>query len=186
MKKIALIFVSVCCAVVMAKAEMLWKPGYVVTNAGDTLKGEVKVNDKKEFDLFRKVTLKLSETEKKMYNPNKIKEYTVDGQRFIVKSIDGENVFVKVVAQGAVTLYQHQFEYYHGEEVRYDTEFYIEKNNDLSKIKGNKFKKLVAEIMADNAELVKKVQESDGKYEGDAIVEVVNEYNTWFKEQKKG
>lgn len=186
MKKFVLLFVSVCCAVVMSQAAMIWKPGYVVTNAGDTVKGEVKVNDKKEFDLFRKVTLKLSETEKKMYNPTKIKEYTVDGQRFIAKSIDGENVFVKVVAQGAVTLYQHQFEYYHGEEVRYDTEYYIEKNNDLSKIKGNKFKKIVAEIMADNAELVKKVQESDGKYEGDAIVEVVNEYNTWFKEQNKG
>lgn len=186
MKKFALLFVSVCCAVVMAQAEMIWKPGYVVTNAGDTVKGDVRINDKKEFDLFRKVTLKLSETEKKMYNPAKIKEYTVDGQRFIVKKIDDENVFVKVVSEGAVTLYQHQFEYYHGEEVRYDTEYYVEKSGQLNKIKGNKFKKLVAEIMADNAELVKKVQESESKYEGEAIVEVINEYNTWFREQKKG
>ena len=165
---------------------MLWKTGYVITNAGDTVKGTVRVNDKKEFELYRKVTLKLSETEKKMYNPAKIKEYVVDGQRFVVRKIDEENVFVKVISEGAVNLYQHQFEYYHGEEVRYDTEFYVEKDKKSSKIKGNKFKKLVAEIMADNAELVKKVQESESKYEGDAIVEVVNEYNTWYREQNKG
>jgi len=184
MKKFSLLCTLALLAGTMARAEMIWKPGFVITNNGDTIRGDVKVNDKKEYDLFRKVTLKLSETEKKMFNPSKIKSYVVDGQQFVVRKIDDEMVFVKVLSQGGVNLYQHQFEYYHGEEVRHDSEYYLEKSGtELTKVKGNKFKKIVAEVMADHTELVQKVQQSEGKYEGDAIVEVVEEYNAWRRKK---
>ncbi|TND08671.1 MAG: hypothetical protein FD123_1887 [Bacteroidetes bacterium] len=190
MKKLALLIASIGVTFI-AQAGMIWKPGFVVTVKGDTVRGDVKINDKKEFDLFRKVSMKLSETENKTFKPEKLKEYTVDGQRFITKKIDDEFVFVKVVAHGQVNLYLHQFEVYHGEEVRHDSEYYIEKSSTASadsqpaKIKGSgKFKKLVAELMNDHEELVKKVQSSDSKYEGEAIVEVITEYNDWAKQNK--
>lgn len=188
MKKISLIALSVLFTATMAQAAMLWKPGFVVTNTGDTIRGDVRINDKKEFDLFRKVTVKLSESQTKMFNPNKVKEYTVDGKHFVARMVDDEMVFVKVVSEGGVTLYQHQFEVYHGDEIRYDSEYYVAKAgaDELTKVKESKFKKLVAELMSDNEDLVKKVQENDAKYEGDAIVEIFNEYNAWYREQKKG
>lgn len=190
MKKLALLLVSAGFALA-AQAGMIYKPGFVITSKGDTVRGEVKINEKKEFDLFRKVSVKLSETESKTFKPDKVKEYSVDGQRFITKKIDDEYVFVKVVAMGELNLYMHQFEFYHGEEVRHDSEYYIEKGNlnqpdsQPSKIKGSgKFKKMVAELMGDHTELVKKIQTSDNKYEGEAMVEVVVEYNDWVKQNK--
>ena len=42
------------------KAQLLWKKGYVLLATGDTVKGEIKVNPKKEFDFYSKVMVKRS------------------------------------------------------------------------------------------------------------------------------
>ena len=73
--------------------------GYIITLKGDTVRGEIKYNPKKELELYTKITFKVSETEKKAYGPDKIKEYNLDGQTFIPREIDGELKFIKRIKQ---------------------------------------------------------------------------------------
>ncbi len=160
----------------------MWKPGYVILNSGDTVKGEVKYNTKKELQLFSKVTLKQSETMKN-YKPDQIKEYGYEDVKFLTRTMDKELVFLKLVSAGKINLFEWQFEVYHGDEIQVEKDYYIEKTagsaKEPEKLKGNKFKKTVAEMMADHTELVSRVEADNKKYEITEMQSVIEEYNEW-------
>lgn len=164
------------------KAEYVWKPGYVILNSGDTVKGEVKYNTKKELQLFSKVTLKQGETMKN-YKPDQIKEYGYEDVKFLTRTMDKELVFLKLVSAGKINLFEWQFEVYHGDEIQVEKDYYIEKTagsaKEPEKLKGNKFKKTVAEMMADHTELVSRVEADNKKYEIAEMQSVIEEYNEW-------
>lgn len=161
-----------------------WKKGYAVLVNGDTIKGEVKVNLKKEQDMRTRVTVRKSEEEKKSFNAVKVKEYVFDDTRYVTRTVDGESIFVKCISLGAINLYEHLYEWQSGNDIVYKPELYLEKANstELVKVKSGKFKKLVEEYMADNTSLVQDVK--DRKYEFEQFAEVVQQYNAWFKTQK--
>jgi hypothetical protein len=167
-----------------AKAQLLWKTGYVVLNSGDTVKGEIKVNAKKEFDFYSKVMVKKSEEEKKTFNSTKAREFCFDGTKFVSRLVEGESSFVKCLSMGAINLYEHQYEWQSGNSIVYKSEFFIEKANskEMVRVKSGHFKKIVDEYMGDNADLVKDVH--DKKYDFDQLAEVVQTYNSWIKTQK--
>ncbi|HEV7231860.1 MAG TPA: hypothetical protein VGO45_11055 [Bacteroidia bacterium] len=167
-----------------SNAQLLWKKGYVLLASGDTVKGEIKVNPKKEFDFYSKVMVKKSEDEKKTFNPAKVKEFCFDETRFVSRQVEGENSFVKCLALGAVNLYEHQYEWQSGNSIVYKSEFFIEKANssEMVRVKSGHFRKIVEQYMGDNAGLLKDVQ--DKKYDFDQLAEVVQAYNTWVKTQK--
>lgn len=170
-----------------AVAQGTFVKGYIINLKGDTVKGELKHNPKKEIDLYSKVMLKLSEQDKKFYKPDKIKGYNLNGKVFVSRTLEKELVFMKVISTGAITLYEHQIVWLNklNEEV-VESEYYAEKKGDASpvKIKSGKFKKQICEIMSDNKELIKDVE--DKKYEYQNIVDIFEQYNTWAKEQNKG
>lgn len=185
MKKIfALSFLFVAATVIPAHAELVWKSGYIVLVSGDSVKGDIRVNTKKELPLFQKVALKQGQSTK-TYKPEQVKEYGFEEMRFVSKKVDGENMFLKVLSDGQVNLYEGQFEFYRGDQLIVEKEYYIEKNGDgeLQKAKPGKFKKTVAEIMSDNTELVARVQGEDKKYEIGDMLSVVQEYNEWYEQQ---
>ncbi|MBI3509404.1 MAG: hypothetical protein HY064_01990 [Bacteroidetes bacterium] len=166
-------------------AELVWKTGYVILNSGDSVKGDIHVNTTKELSLFSKVSLKQGEATK-TYKPEVVKEFGFEQTRFISRTIDGELSFVKVLSSGRINLYELQYELQRGNEVIVDSDYFIEKNDgsgSLEKVKTGKFKKTVAELMADNTELVARVQNDDKKYEIADIQKVVEEYNTWYQQQ---
>ena len=167
-----------------AQAQMLWKKGYVLLNSGDTVKGEIRINPKKEFDCYSKVTVKKSEEEKKTFNPVKAKEYCFEETRFVSRLVEGEGSFVKCISIGAVNLYEHQYEWQSGNEIIYKSEFFIEKaqSKEIVRVRPGKFKKIVEEYMGDNAELLQEVK--DKKYDFEQLSEVVQTYNSWAKTQK--
>ena len=167
-----------------AGAQLLWKKGYVLLASGDTVKGEIKVNPKKEFDFYSKVMVKKSEDEKKTFNPTKAKEFCFDETRFVSRQVDGENSFVKCLSLGAINLYEYQYEMQNGNSIVYRSEYYIEKSNaaGMVRVKSGHFRKIVDEYMSDNADLVKDVK--DKKYEFEQLTEVVQTYNSWAKTQK--
>jgi hypothetical protein len=163
---------------------IVWKKGYVVLTNGDTMRGEVRVNTKKEQEMRTRVTVRKSEDEKKSFNPIKAKEYVFEDTKYVSRMVDGENTFVKCISMGAINLYEHLYEWQSGNDIVYKPEFYLEKANstEFVKVKSGKFKKIVEEYMADNTELVQEVR--DKKYDFDQFAEVVQQYNAWFKTQK--
>jgi hypothetical protein len=142
------------------------------------LKGEVKKNLKKEFDNFAKVAIRKSEgAEIKTFNPTKVKEYMVDGVKYVSRNIDGEQVFIKLLSSGTVNLYEAQIEVMVMNEIKSKSDYYMEKAGETGpvKIKSGKFRKQVQEVMSDNEEIVKGLE--DKTYEYANIVEVFNTYN---------
>lgn len=186
MKKLfCLLVLFVAGTVTSLHAEMVWKSGYVILTTGDTIKGEIKINTKKELPLFQKVYLKKGEATK-TYKPEQVKEYTYENERFISRKIDGEMQFLKVLSYGRIILYEWQFELQRGADLIVEKEYYIETNDGTGKIektKPGKFKKVVAERMADHAELVARVQNEDKKYEIGDVQNIVTEYNTWYEQE---
>jgi alpha-L-fucosidase len=173
---------------IASTAEMVYKSGYVILNSGDTVRGDIKVNTKKELPLFAKVILKQGETSK-TYKPEQVKGYSLDGTQFLTRKLGGEMVFLKVVTSGRIIIFEHQFEVYHGDQTLVEKEFYVEKNdgvsNELVKMKGNKFKKLSAELMSDHSELVAKINQEDKKMEFADMQAYIEEYNSWHNNQSQ-
>lgn len=160
-----------------AIAQVKYFPGYVIMLNGDSLKGEIKKNMKKEFDNFTKASFRKKEgSEIKSYTPAKIKEYCVDGITFVSRNVDGEQVFVKRISKGAVNLYEAQTEILQMNELKVKSDYYMEKSGgEFVKVKSSKFKKQMSDVMADNEEIVKALEEK--KYDYENIVEVVKAYN---------
>jgi hypothetical protein len=158
-------------------AQAKYFPGYVVMLNGDTLKGEVKKNPKREFDSFTKAAYRKKEGgEIKTFNPTKIKEYCVEGVIFVSRNVDGEQVFVKRLSKGSVNLYESQIEVLQMNDIKVKSDYYMEKKSgEFMKIKSGKFQKQVVEAMSDNEEIVKALEEK--KYEYGNIVELFNAYN---------
>lgn len=166
-------------------AELVYKTGYVVLISGDSVKGDIRVNTKKELPLYQKVAVKQGESTK-TYKPEQVKEYGFESTLFVARKVDGEMQFLKVISSGHVNLYELQFEVQRGDALIVESEYYIEKNDgtaELQKAKSGKFKKTVAELMNDNAELVARVESSDKKYEIAEMKQVCEEYNSWFEQQ---
>lgn len=187
-KHVTLILLLVLGAFSAANAELVWKTGYVIMNNGDTLKGEIKYNTKKELSLFSKVPFRQGEVVK-TYKPDQIKEFSFEETRFLTRTMDKELVFLKLVSEGAINLFEWQFEMQHGEKMVVDSDYYIEKvgssEKEPQKLKGNKFKKTVSELMTDNTELVARVEADDKKYEFGEMKSVIEEYNVWYAEQNQ-
>jgi hypothetical protein len=165
-----------------ASGQVTFTPGYVVLNTGDTIKGEIKHNPKKQFDLFSKVMVKIDEQQRKSYKADKVKSYTFGETTFIAKNMDGEMVFMKRISEGAIDLYEFQYEWINAKnETEIRSEYYLEKEGSAEpvRIKSGRFRKQIAEMMADHQELVKDLEEK--KYDVENLAEVVESYNKWAK-----
>jgi hypothetical protein len=160
-----------------ASAQVKYSPGYVIMLNGDSLKGEIKRNLKREYDNFTKASFRKKEGgEVKSFSPAKIKEYCVDGIIFVSRNVDGEQVFVKCISRGVMNLYESQIEVMQMNEIKVKSDYYLEKSGgEFVKVKSSKFKKQMTDAMADNEEIVKALEEK--KYDYENIVEVVNAYN---------
>ena len=158
-----------------ANAQANYYKGYVILLTGDTLKGEIKMNPKHELDNFTKASYRKNEgSEIKTFNPKKIKEYNVNGVTFVSRNLDGEQIFMKQLSSGLVNLYEEQVEVYQMNEIKVKSDYYMEKAGEAGpiKIKSGKFRKQVEEVMSDNLDIVKGLQ--DKTYDFDNIVEVFN------------
>lgn len=166
----------------LAAAQVTFTPGYVVLNTGDTIKGEIKNNPKKQSELFSKVLVKIDEQQKKSYKADKVSIYTFGESTFISRNMDGEMVFMRRISEGAIDLYEFQYEWINAKnETEVRSEYYLEKegHKEPVRVKSGRFRKQVAEIMADNEQIVKDLEEN--KYDVQNIAEVVESYNKWAK-----
>lgn len=160
-----------------AQAQSAFFPGYIILLTGDTIKGEVKMNPKKDLDLFSKVTFKKGNEAPKVYKANKVKEYKVEKFVFVSRNIEGEQVFIKRISTGLVNLYEWKIEVMQMNDIKEKVDYFMEKVGEVGpvKIKSSKFKKQVADAMGDNEEILKGLENK--KYDFENIVEVFEEYN---------
>ena len=163
--------------------------GYVITLKGDTVKGEIKINQKKEVEPYSKVSVKTQTGEVKTFKPEKTKLYVADNVTYVSKAFSGEAFFFKVLSKGAITLYELHFEeasVSNANEALIKAEFFMEKSDggEIVKIKSGKFKKQVGEVMQDNEAIVEGINEK--KYTYDNIQELFEDYNKQAQGQTKG
>lgn len=92
-------------------AQKSFVPGYIITNKGDTLRGQIK--DRKyitETQSWQKLQFIDSAGKKFTYRPEDIKEYGRRGRqryRTLVVGIESKPTFIQVQEDGAVLLYTH-------------------------------------------------------------------------------
>ena len=176
MKKIIL-FAFLAGLINSISAQSTFEKGYIITLNGDTLQGQIKYNPKNELPLFDVVSFQTNPSDKKSYHANKIKEFSFDGNVYVARMIEDKAVFVKRLSAGAINLYEYRAEEFFMNNVRVNTNYYMEKigNIELVHIKESKFKKQIIEIMADDESVIKDLHEK--KYEYANIVDLFEQYN---------
>ncbi len=171
------------CATVILQAQITFVKGYLITEKGDTLKGEVKMNPKKEYENYNKVFFKDNSGIQKNYKPNKkIKGYGFDNNHFVTITLDEETKFYKRLTTGDITFYKISFEAINMNEVTYDFDYFLFREGDkkLTNAKQNKFKKQLQEWMTGSAGFANDFKDEKIFNEAGAI-EAINKYNEWKK-----
>ena len=163
-------------------SQVTFVKGYLVPLTGDTLRGEVKINPKKEFDTYNKVFFKDASGVQKNYKADKVKAYGFDNKHFFAGDYEGEPMFYKILSSGTINLLEMMYETMQMNEISYKSDYYITKKGDkeFTKVKPGKFKKQLTELMKDNADVLQNM-EDDKKFEIEKVTEVVNQYNDWAK-----
>jgi hypothetical protein len=182
MKKLVILLVAL---PFISFAQQTLVKGYIVQMNGDTVRGDVKINPKKEFELFSKVAFVEPNGMQRIYKADKIRSYSYDGKVFTAVKNDGESVFYKTLSQGALDLFELRYEVLLMNELKVKNEYFMRKkgSDEYVKIKHGRFKKQLAEEMSDNSRLVKELEENK-KIELENMIDVFNQYNTWAKSNK--
>ncbi|MBS1651954.1 MAG: hypothetical protein JSU07_08100 [Bacteroidetes bacterium] len=158
------------------KAQQQFVPGYIVTEKSDTLKGDIKLNSKKEQDLYNKIIFKDTQGIQKTYKPNKVKAYGFDKTHFETKEFGGEKFFFKVIAQGEISMYKLIVEEVRMNASSFSPEYFLIREGDkkMTDVKPAKLKKQLQEMMSGAASYA-----SD--YEGDKNIDEVSAANVITK-----
>lgn len=161
-----------------ANAQITFVKGYIVNEKGDTLKGEVKINPKKEQDNYNKVFFKGEDGTQKNYKANKVKAYGFDKQNYIAMEYEGEQKFYRVLARGEISLYKMMFEVVNMNATSWDGEYYLTRKDDkkMTTVKEGKFKKQLQEMMSGAAGYANEY-DGDKKLDEEKAVEVITKYN---------
>ncbi|MES2679286.1 MAG: hypothetical protein V4635_05345 [Bacteroidota bacterium] len=161
--------------------KVTFEKGYVVNDKGDTLRGEIKFNPKKEQDCYSKVVFKDESGALKNYKPNKAKAYGFNDQRYVAMEFEGEPKFLRVLAEGEINLYKMMFEDISMNKEVVAGEYFVSHKADDKKrtaVKEGKFKKQMTELMKDNTEFINNYEDEKTFNEANAA-EVIKKYNAW-------
>ena len=161
-----------------SNAQIAFVKGYIVNEKGDTVRGEVKINPKKEQGNYDKVFFKDDSGTQKNYKPNKVMAYGFDKQHYITMDYEGEPKFYKALVRGEISLYKMMFEVTNMNATSFDGEYYITRKDDkkMTAVKEGKFKKQLQEMMSGAAGYANDY-EGDKKLNEEKAVEVINNYN---------
>lgn len=155
-------------------------PGYIIGSAGDTIRGEVKVNEKKPQEHYLKVMFRDDKGMQKTYKPNKIKGYGFKETNFIAYGEGEEATFYKALVQGPVSLYQLMYEGLRMNKVAIETEYYLALSGQkhLDAVKERNFRKQLAGVMSDNPTIAEQYPD-EKQFDAEAAASTIKEYNNW-------
>lgn len=98
------------------------KPGYIITNTGDTISGHIKIQP--DYKLYQECTF-IKDNKETIFEPNAIKSYSINNERYFKSGILN-NSFVELLVTGDIFLYKKQ------------NIFFIVKNGKVHKLQKNK------------------------------------------------
>ncbi len=167
-------------------AQIAFTPGYLITESGDTLKGEVKINPKKEHDNHRKVFFKDASGNQKNYKPEKVKGYGYGNNHYLSFNSASEWVFYKRLTNGPIILYKSSFEVTVMNKTDFEFEYFLFKEGDKkpTEVKEHKFKKQLQEWMKDYPEPAEEYKD-EKKLDEAAAVKIITQYNLWKTSQSR-
>lgn len=159
-------------------SQIAFVKGYIVNEKGDTLKGEVKINPKKEQDNYSKVFFKEESGTQKNYKPNKVKAYGFENQNYVSMDYEGELKFYKALVRGEISMYKMMFEIVNMNATSYDGEYYITRQGDkkMTLVKEGKFKKQLQEMMS-GASGYANEYEGEKKINEESAISAIKKYN---------
>jgi len=159
-------------------SQIAFVKGYIVNEKGDTLKGEVKINPKKEQDNYSKVFFKEESGTQKNYKPNKVKAYGFENQNYVSMDYEGELKFYKALVRGEISMYKMMFEIVNMNATSYDGEYYITRQGDkkMTLVKEGKFKKQLQDMMS-GASGYANEYEGDKKINEESAISAIKKYN---------
>lgn len=181
-------------------------PGYIITNAGDTVRGYVEHGDRTRNQTKCIFFTDISNNKtKKTYKPDELKGYSVGDKLYRSVRYSGGLFgkplnFLLIVKQGKVT----QFNFYSKDElikVLMGNETEAQRDARVSKEeivwqKDNEdpipntslflgFAKKVSKLVSDYPELAKKVENKENGYTTLKILDIIDEYNKWWVAKTK-
>ncbi len=158
--------------------------GYIVNMKGDTVRGEIRHNPKKEYDNYEKINFKDEKGLQKNYNPEKIKAFGFADQHYVSFGEGEEAFFYRRLTTGAINMYKFMFQGVRMNQISYESEYYLSKNHkDLEPLKMRRLKKQLTSWMPENDEFIKDYTEPK-EFDPADIAERINKYNTWKAGQK--
>lgn len=167
-------------------AQQKFTPGYIVMPEGDTVRGEVKVNEKKPQEHYAKVMFKDDKGFQRTWKPNKIKAYGFDGNHYIAISENEEPSFYRVVTRGHISLLELKYEGLRMNKVSLESEYFLQVNGEkfLQPVKERNFRKQLSSVMSDNEEIAGQYPD-EKQFEEEAALSAINAYNAWKSGDRK-
>lgn len=172
--------VALATTAVSATAQLSWVNGFVVTNEGDTLQGQVQVNTPAVTSA--KMVFKSETVDKIVHKPFQIKAWgSDDGTVYESKAYqlgkDKYGVFMRrhTAVGGEVQCY----EYWNtdGNGTTGFSQLFMEKQQEMTEVYMGKFKKQMSEYFADNEAIVAEINEGKYKKTLDGLIELIEAYN---------
>lgn len=152
-----------------------YEEGSVLLTSGETIKGWIKFKSGEE--IKNRLTIILNEQEKRTYKHSDIVSFETPDASFISYEIAKEGVFLRVLADGAIQLYELQYAFSQGSSDSYKYEMYIRRQGekDLVAIKQGSWKKQIVEYIADNSAILQQLEK--GKIKQDELPVLIQQYN---------
>jgi len=164
-------------------AQSTFVKAYIIQMNGDTIRGEAKINPKKELNNYNKVTFRDDSGIQKIYKPNKIKAYGFNDFHFVSYTTEGEFYFFNRILAGEISLFKLGFEAMRMNKPIYEEAFFLShaSNNELIDVKEGRFKKQLTDWMKDHPDFIEEYGD-DKKFDVEKAIEVISHYNAWKAE----
>lgn len=181
MRRLNLLGATLLLLSIQLRAQTYYEKGYLVNEKGDTLRGEVKLNAKKEFEIYTKVAFRDEKGIQKNHKPEKVSSFGFKDRNFVKMSYGSEDMYYEVICRGEINFYKLVFEAMYANRVELETEYFIQRGSKkVQALKSSKFKKIMTEWMEDHPDFINAYEEPEAKkFDEAAAKQVVENYNAW-------
>lgn len=158
-------------------------PGKLVLETGDTISGEIYFKSKD--GIKDRFVVKDKEEERSYFKAEEVREIHVDSNLYIKAKPDKETVFLRLLTQGKISLYEYEYlRDFQGQYTKaYDLYFVKEGSTEFQSLSTSPraWRKQLEELMQDHKDLVKQIGEK--LYAPEHSRKVFELYNRWAAQQ---
>ena len=158
-------------------------PGKLVLETGDTLTGEIFYRSKD--GIKDRFVLKGKDDQRSYFKVEEVREIHADSSQYIKAKPNKETVFLRVLSKGKLALFEYEYlRDFQGQYTKaYDLYYILEGTDDFKALSTSPraWRKQMAELMQDNKDLVKQIEEK--LYDPEHSQKVFEMYNRWVVQQ---